>query len=641
MTSDKLLTEIERQKKYLDKLPDKFEFPLFNSKQAIESQRRNGYRNTAAAAREIVDNSLEAGAKKIHVCFNRAGGAERKAHGRTDAVSAVAFLDDGSGMLPDMARYALSWGGGTHFDEPGFIGRFGFGLPNASINQTERVEVYTRVTGDERITKAVLDIKDVPEHGIQTIPAPELVDELPAFVQRYQKENGLSFDHGTVVVWVQPDRLTYRTGASLKGHLVDDFGAVYRYLLDGIELAVEATPVEPVDPLFLDPRGRYFLPEEQGGACLRFEKTIAVRYYRDPETGGVHLQKVDDEAALDPTDKNVLAVGAIVVKVSRLPLGFAEHSKSGKLETDAHRRFEVRKPRRGISFVRAGREIETVDAFPRTQRDRASGLGHWPLLQGYAYHHGCEISFEPSLDEVFGITNDKQTVRPIEDLWRVLAHADVALDRALHDEIRWQTTERERRAKEEKKGKAQRADEPTPGESAAARADTVGGKRTTVPDRDKGRERDKNEEEARRRVGVTAKSVEEARAAIEVEAKKRPYVIDFFEDVHGPFYQPEWGLTGQVVVKINKLHPFFSALYTPVLDIRNGKSAIDLLLIALAKAELETDDEVARLWYEEQRKTRWSTFLAKSLKVLAQMNEPAGESGDTEQQADFQEARPN
>ena len=49
MTTDRLLTEVERQRKYLDKLPKNFEFPLFNAKQALESQRRSGYRNTAAA----------------------------------------------------------------------------------------------------------------------------------------------------------------------------------------------------------------------------------------------------------------------------------------------------------------------------------------------------------------------------------------------------------------------------------------------------------------------------------------------------------------------------------------------------------------------------------------------------------------
>src|SRR5271163_3038356 len=101
MDIDRLLTEIERQQKYLAELPDDFQFPLFNSRQALESQRRNGYRNTAAAAREIVDNAMEAGATKIHIVFDRP--RRSKAHERQDSVSAVAFIDNGSGMLEKMA----------------------------------------------------------------------------------------------------------------------------------------------------------------------------------------------------------------------------------------------------------------------------------------------------------------------------------------------------------------------------------------------------------------------------------------------------------------------------------------------------------------------------------------------------------
>src|SRR5689334_18923215 len=109
LTTDRLLGEIERQKKYLAKLPKNFQFPLFNARQALESQRRNGYRNTAAAAREIVDNAMEAAATSIHIVFNKSTKGK-------EIVKSVAFIDNGPGMLPEMARYALSWGGGTHFD---------------------------------------------------------------------------------------------------------------------------------------------------------------------------------------------------------------------------------------------------------------------------------------------------------------------------------------------------------------------------------------------------------------------------------------------------------------------------------------------------------------------------------------------
>lgn len=625
MTSDKLLTEVERQKKYLGKLPRDFKFPLFNSKTALESQRRNGYRNSASAAREIVDNAIEAGATQVHVVFERATG-QRRAHQRADSVSAVAFIDDGSGMLPDMARYALSWGGGTHFEDSDFIGKFGFGLPNASINQTRRVAVYTKVKGAKKVTKAWLDANEIPDHGMQTIPEPIEVAELPPFVERYMKDNGLKFEHGTVVVWEQPDRLSYRVAASLREHLIDDFGVVYRYLLEKVKLVVEPTEVLSVDPLFLDPRGRYHVPEAEGGAIVQLDRTIPVKYFRDPDTGGVHLAKVEDAAELDPKDEMLVAVGSIRIRLARFPKGLAVHAK--KVETDANRRFEIRKSRRGISFVRAGREIETVDAFPRSLRDKASGLGDWPLLQGYAYHFGCEVSFEPALDEVFGITNDKQTVRPIEDFWRLLAVEEI--DRLLHAEIRWQATNRE------KKPTAAPSPTPTPAEVAAATADSVVGRKPVVPDHEKPRVRENLEKAAQAKVGVTAKSIDEARAALEAEAKRRPYKLDYFEDASAPFYEPVWGAANQIVIRVNRAHPFYQTLYGELLNLVGGvmaKEAVDVLLIALGKAELTTDDETTKLWYENQRKAVWSPFLANALKILAQTVRPTNvEEGDTEPQ---------
>ena len=112
MAKDQLLNELERQEKYLAELPANFSYPLFNTKRALDSQRQNGYRNTAVAAREIVDNSFEAKASKVHIIFDTALNTTRP------VVSSVAFIDNGSGLLKQMARFALSWGGGTHFDDP-------------------------------------------------------------------------------------------------------------------------------------------------------------------------------------------------------------------------------------------------------------------------------------------------------------------------------------------------------------------------------------------------------------------------------------------------------------------------------------------------------------------------------------------
>lgn len=622
--SDRLLTEVERQEKYLAKLPEDFSFPLFNAAQALESQRRSGYRNTAAAAREIVDNAVEAKATRIDVCFERPKAL--KANQRSESIHAIAFIDNGSGMLPKMARYALSWGAGTHFDDPAFIGKFGFGLPNASINQTRLVEVYTKTADAKAVTKAVLDVRKVREHGVQTIDEP-VEAALPEFVQAYLDKQGLPFEHGTVVVWAEPDRLTYKTPALMKEHLLDDFGVTYRYLLDKVDLFIDKTKVLPVDPLFLTPGARYFLDEGKGGAEMSADYNIAVKYAVDPDTGALALTKVADLAELDPNDPNLEAAGAIYVRVGRFPYGFAEAPpKNQKATTDAHRRFEVRKTRRGMSFVRAGREIETVDVFPKSIKDQAKGLGSWPLLQSYAYHWGVEVRFDPDLDEVFGITNDKQTVRPIEDLWRLLTSEEI--DKQLGREQAHQRKIRKEEKERQKHALAERSEEVTPAESAAAAADSMTGQKPRVPERSAPQARQDFDEAVKQHAKVNETSVDAARKAVEETAKRRPYVIDFYDEPRGPFYKPERLNGSQIVVKINRQHSFFQTLYSPLLNLTGGaqaKQALDVLLIALARSELAVEHDETADWYVVQRERMWSEFLADAYRSLQQKMAPADE----------------
>ena len=376
---ESLLSELDRQRLYLSKLPTDFTFPLFNAKQALESQRRSGYRNTAAAAREIVDNSIEAGATKVHVIFDKDETRQR--------VRAVAFIDDGPGMIPEMARYALSWGGGTHFDEPTFIGKFGFGLPNASINQTRTTEVYTRTK--DGTFKAELDINKFQQYGLQSIPEP-VPSDLPEFVKAHLKRQKWDFKTGTVVVWVNPDRLTYKKHRTLAEHLVDDFGVAYRYQLlkrapnndeePALKLLVEDITVDAINPLFLHPKARYYEPPCSaadidkpfgGGARLMEDLSITLVIKKDTETGEPSFTRLLDVKQVD--EPNVTGTSTFKVRVVRFPLGFAV-AKASKTElSDANRRFEVRKTRRGMAFVRSGREIQMIDSFPVRRKTNATG----------------------------------------------------------------------------------------------------------------------------------------------------------------------------------------------------------------------------------------------------------------------------
>jgi hypothetical protein len=619
--------ELARQKKYLARLPEKFEYPLFNSRQAIESQRRSGYRNTAAAAREIVDNAIEAGATKVHIVFDTRGRDQRQKYERAEAVTAVAFIDNGSGMLPQMARYALSWGGGTHFNDHTFLGKFGFGLPNASINQTSRVEVYTRTQGEDKFASTYLDIADYAEHGLQTIK-PVVYKRLPDFVAEYLDKIGEPLKHGTVVVWQKPDRLTYRMAPPLKEHLRDDFGVTYRYLLKNFELVVAGSEVVPVDPLFLTPGMLYYV-EGSEGAQRTYDEEIPVMYYKEEETGSRHLVKMGAKNDLTREGREVLATGNLNIKVSRFPPGFAVYKEGKGERTDANRRWDIRKTRRGMSFVRSDREIDTVDAFPRSPRDKANGLGDWPLLQGYAYHWAIEVRFSPTLDEALGITNDKQSVRPSEDFWRVLT--EEGIDRLLREENRWQVKQRKKRVKPKV------TDEATPAERAAQAAELATGRKRMVPDIYAAASETALQRKAEEVSKTTHQPLPEVLKALKKQAERRPFLVEYDENQHAPFFTPEYVGT-QIVARVNRAHPFYEALYGELLKdgvSEQAKEAVNLLILALARGELMAEVDEIQDWYETQRTDVWSTFLRDGMKLLSREMTPSEEedSADADEEA--------
>lgn len=643
----RLLTEVQRQEYYISRLPVNYRFPLFSGAQAVKSQRQSGYRTTAKAAREIVDNAIEAGAKNVRIIFDIPSEDNRERHELRNNVRAVAFIDDGPGMGPEMARYALTWGGGTHYDDPKEIGKFGFGLPNSSINQTTLVQVFTRTSGDEPWHCVQLDINHVDEHGEVEIPEGEDA-ELPEFVTSYLERNNIDLANGTVVLWVKPDRLTYNKASTLREHLLEDFGVTYRYMLPRYEtdpttnrskaiykgrarITIDEKPVEAIDPLFLLPGARYYqapTKELDGGAWETFGQNgndgrqIAVAYFADPDTGSRKMVqlKTDEELEAAKVDPTVRSVGYIQVRIGRMPPGFIEGIGQAKKEQALPwKRFQIRQSRRGISFVRSDREIETLDAFPRSAHDKASGLGDWGHISTLAYHFGIEILFPPNLDEAFGVGNDKQTIRPIDDFWRIMH--DIELDKAFKAEERYQAKTRNQLKNERNAKKATEPNKSDPAESAAAAAAaSMGGSKTLPPERQQ-EANDLTEKNVAERAKLTGSSIESARGAIEAEAKRKRYKIDFFESEGGVFYKPGYGNGMQKVAMINKLHPFFTTFYTKLEDLEQpiARQSIDLLLLALAEAELRTEGEDAQ-FYEDERESQWSRFLKVGLKKLESLD---------------------
>ena len=103
----------------------------------IQATRDSGYKGTASAISELVDNSIQAGATRIAISV-----AAMASDDEETAIE-VSVLDNGCGMDPATLRQALRFGGSTRFGDRRGLGRYGMGLPNASLSQARRVTVYT------------------------------------------------------------------------------------------------------------------------------------------------------------------------------------------------------------------------------------------------------------------------------------------------------------------------------------------------------------------------------------------------------------------------------------------------------------------------------------------------------------------
>ena len=139
-------------------------FDLIPTQLAIVAMRDNGYKNTAYALAELIDNSIQAGATHVEVLCSET--EERVRQRRRRRVEQIGILDNGSGMDVTTLRIALQFGNGTRLEDRTGMGRFGMGLPNASISQCRRVDVWTWQSGIAKAVHIYIDLDEIEKGKI-------------------------------------------------------------------------------------------------------------------------------------------------------------------------------------------------------------------------------------------------------------------------------------------------------------------------------------------------------------------------------------------------------------------------------------------------------------------------------------------
>ena len=344
----------------------------------IQATRDSGYKSTASAIAELIDNSIQAGADEIEVFIQR-----------TDEDSRfpleVYVCDNGGGMDSATLRQALRFGGSSRFNDRGGLGRYGMGLPNSSLSQAQRVTVYSW-KDPSRVNSCYLDLFEIARGEMAEVPAPRR-DRYP-----FEEENPSS--SGTIVAWTGCDRLDQRRISTLERKLAFSLGRQFRFFLWGdVQIFINGQPVQPVDPLFLHPAssvtgGRMF------GSPIEYE----VRAEQDP---------------------GCQRTGTVTIVFTELPV-HDWHS----LSNQEKRKLGIAKGA-GVSVVRGGREVDHGWFFMGNKR-----------RENYDDWWRCEVRFDPVLDEAFGITHTKQQIRPSAHLLEALVPDIEAAARALNSRAR-------------------------------------------------------------------------------------------------------------------------------------------------------------------------------------------------------------
>jgi hypothetical protein len=332
----------------------------------IQAVRESGYLTLSNALAELIDNALQARATEIGITLSADG---------PKGLPQITVEDNGIGMSRRELEDCLRFGGSARFNERSSFGRFGMGLPAASLSQARRVEVAAwRNSG--RVLQVALDVDEIAAGAPTTLSA--------RIAGRPTTQSGCR------VTWSSCDRIDYRRLGWLERALRRDLGRMYRrYLSDCRAITLNGKAIEAEDPLMLD------RPIEGATASVVFGQRI---YELSTPNGGTSQVKV---------------------RFAMLPV----HRWQG-LDNVTKRRLGI-VGGGGVSVLRAGREI----AFG------------WYLMGGkrkenYDDWWRCEIEFDPVLDEQFGITINKQGIRPSPELRDALAPEMESIARILNARVR-------------------------------------------------------------------------------------------------------------------------------------------------------------------------------------------------------------
>ncbi len=348
---------------------------LIDFKNFVVVTRDSGYKTTASALAELIDNAIEANASIVDIEIKK--NVENSVRDYE-----VIIVDNGLGMTKDELDLSLQFGGTTRFNSRNNFGRYGMGLPNSSLSQCRRVEVISWKNKSE-IFKNYLDIDEIIENNQSYANTSQGISSI---------DYSVTTKSGTIVTWKKCDRLSFKYSKNLLKHIKFELARIFRYALwRGVQIRIENQSIIAFDPMFLR-KGLNLVGAKPFGQEINYEVRIP---------------------------GNEQKTSTVKVRFVELPI-----KNWAMLSNDEKRRNQITKSA-GVSVLRSEREIDYGWFFFGDKRK-----------ENYDDWWRCEILFTPELDELFGVTHTKQEIKQTEFLNKIIVSDLEQIARELNKRVR-------------------------------------------------------------------------------------------------------------------------------------------------------------------------------------------------------------
>jgi len=351
---------------------------------------RNSNFDTVSAIGEVIDNAIQANAKKITLKIKKNEIRKNKID-----LTEIAFADDGTGMTVDTLEKCLQLGFSDRYNRRDGIGRFGVGMTLGAVTQCTRIEVYSKPRGGGW-NFTYLDLSEVAEQEDPEIPPPR-----PAEVPREYAE--LVSDHGTLVIWKNWDR------EDAKIEEIDVWiGRTYRKFI-GKQIIDDSNTVVP------NPDQRHiFLDDGDGPREISpYDPLYVIETKYNEETAELEspIDLEEEVHKFDAPTDNIHEPRKITIRTSIVPESWRPKRGSGtSTENNARRLYG----NEGVSILRNNREVFYGHIPHYRIHDKTSS--HYKGFIDLDRFWGCEIAFDANLDYQFSIKNIKVGAKPVKEL---------------------------------------------------------------------------------------------------------------------------------------------------------------------------------------------------------------------------------